>query len=275
MAQGQIGVANNLEKLKLMKQMQAMPPMAPLAVPAGVKPPESLGKKAGNMVVDTALNKGIESMFTAGMGTPATATSAAVPGGVGAAMGAAGPYALAAMAAGKLFGLFSSGGHVGPLYASDGKKVNKKPVDHIHELDSKIAEIDNWTKMMDEIYKKKSIKDYNNRIMNPSYHAEGTKRKSYTESQPEGSLKGSVFDYVPDGYQLSEYIRQLLKERDSVTGKSVVPEGIQNHHAHGTKAPVGQRMMQGSSPDNSFAGPISKLKLQDAEGNVKETTYGR
>ena len=195
MAQGQIGVANNLEKLKMMKQMHMMQPMAPLAAPEPVKPPESLEKKAGNMVVDTALNKGIDEAFAAGMGSS---------GSLGAAMGAAGPYALAAMAAGKLFGLYSSGGHVGPLYASRGRKA-----------------------------------------------VEGE------------SIEDQLMPYFMD-----KYIEEQDKIKDEI-------EQSRYKYAGGTKAPVGQQMMQGSSPDNSFAGPISKLKLQDAEGNVKETTYGR
>jgi len=52
--------------------------------------------------------------------------SGATTGGMGAAMGALGtavPYIGAAMLAGKAFGLFNKGGHVGPLYAADGSSM--------------------------------------------------------------------------------------------------------------------------------------------------------
>ena len=32
------------------------------------------------------------------------------------------------------------------------------------------------------------------------------KKKTFKESQPEGPLKGSVFDYVPDAEQMSNYL---------------------------------------------------------------------
>ena len=32
------------------------------------------------------------------------------------------------------------------------------------------------------------------------------KKKTFKESQPEGALKGSVFDYVPDAEQMSNYL---------------------------------------------------------------------
>jgi len=35
-------------------------------------------------------------------------------------------------------------------------------------------------------------------------------RKSFVESQPEGSLKGTFFDYIPDAYQMSDYLRQFF-----------------------------------------------------------------
>jgi hypothetical protein len=79
-----------------------------------------------------AINAAATSSGTAGplmqqvMGQAAgnAATTAATTGGMGAAMGALGtavPYIGAAMLAGKAFGLFNKGGHVGPLYAAEGK----------------------------------------------------------------------------------------------------------------------------------------------------------
>ena len=35
-------------------------------------------------------------------------------------------------------------------------------------------------------------------------------KKSFVESQPEGSLKGTFFDYIPDAYQMSDYLRQFF-----------------------------------------------------------------
>jgi hypothetical protein len=78
-----------------------------------------------------AINAAATSSGTAGplmqqvMGQAAgnAATTAATTGGMGAAMGALGtavPYIGAAMLAGKAFGLFNKGGHVGPLHASMG-----------------------------------------------------------------------------------------------------------------------------------------------------------
>jgi len=90
-------------------------------------------QEIGKTVLDTTINKGIESAFTAGAGTPATAATAttaatpAVAGGLGPAAAAGGPYILAALAAGKLFGLYSHGGKIkGPLYAEEGTVVDRK-----------------------------------------------------------------------------------------------------------------------------------------------------
>ena len=35
-------------------------------------------------------------------------------------------------------------------------------------------------------------------------------KKSFVESQPEGALKGTFFDYIPDAYQMSDYLRQFF-----------------------------------------------------------------
>ena len=34
--------------------------------------------------------------------------------------------------------------------------------------------------------------------------------KSFVDYQPEGSLKGTFFDYVPDAYQVSDWLRATL-----------------------------------------------------------------
>ena len=51
------------------------------------------------------------------------------------------------------------------------------------------------------------------------------KRKTFVESQPEGSLKGTFFDYIPDAFQMSEYLKQFLsknkkKKRGGASGKA-------------------------------------------------------
>jgi len=52
------------------------------------------------------------------------------------------------------------------------------------------------------------------------------KKKTFVESQPEGSLKGSIFDYVPDALQVGNYLRQFMSKKDSEpqsgTGKAVM-----------------------------------------------------
>jgi len=113
---------------------------------------------------------GIPTELTTGM---MSGSGAAGGTGMMATMGTLAPWLLGGYFGGKALGLFNKGGHVGPLYADKGKKVNEGSVNRVQELDSKIAEIDNWTKMMDEIFKKKSIKDYNERIMNPTYNSGG------------------------------------------------------------------------------------------------------
>jgi hypothetical protein len=37
-------------------------------------------------------------------------------------------------------------------------------------------------------------------------YAEGDEVKSFADYQPEGSLKGTFFDYIPDGYQVSSFL---------------------------------------------------------------------
>ncbi len=44
-------------------------------------------------------------------------------------------------------------------------------------------------------------------------------RKSFVESQPEGSLKGTFFDYIPDAYQMSDYLRQFFTKEPTGTLK--------------------------------------------------------
>jgi hypothetical protein len=87
------------------------------------------GSSAAPLVAEASGMAGAElaKMGGAELAKQATAnavTSGAATGGMGAAMGALGtavPYIGAAMLAGKAFGLFNKGGHVGPLYAAEGK----------------------------------------------------------------------------------------------------------------------------------------------------------
>ena len=52
------------------------------------------------------------------------------------------------------------------------------------------------------------------------------KRKTFVESQPEGVLKGTFFDYVPDALQVGKYLQQFMSKKDSEpqsgTGKAVM-----------------------------------------------------
>ena len=41
------------------------------------------------------------------------------------------------------------------------------------------------------------------------------KKKTFVESQTAGSLKGSIFDYVPDALQVGHYLRQFMYKKDS------------------------------------------------------------
>tara|TARA_R100001510_G_scaffold17180_3_gene14509 strand:- start:6068 stop:6298 length:231 start_codon:yes stop_codon:yes gene_type:complete len=56
------------------------------------------------------------------------------------------------------------------------------------------------------------------------------KKKSFVESQPEGMLKGTFFDYIPDAMQMSNYLKQFLstegKEKKSKGKKK--PRAFQN-----------------------------------------------
>tara|TARA_R100000995_G_scaffold75858_1_gene45313 strand:+ start:48 stop:254 length:207 start_codon:yes stop_codon:yes gene_type:complete len=45
------------------------------------------------------------------------------------------------------------------------------------------------------------------------------KKKTFKESQPEGALKGSFFDYVPDAQQISNYLKQFIGKEKSKTKK--------------------------------------------------------
>ena len=45
------------------------------------------------------------------------------------------------------------------------------------------------------------------------------KKKSFVESQPEGALKGTFFDYIPDSMQMSNYLKQFMsKKKKKKTG---------------------------------------------------------
>lgn len=122
---GPIGIAMDDERRQKLKEMGMIKKPIQAAPPAEM--PEPLTKQIGTKILDTTIDQGINAAFTAGAGTPATATTAAVPGGMQAAATAGGPYVLAALAAGKLFGLYSHGGHIkGPLYADNGTVVDRK-----------------------------------------------------------------------------------------------------------------------------------------------------
>ena len=38
------------------------------------------------------------------------------------------------------------------------------------------------------------------------------KKKSFVESQPEGPLKDTFFKYIPDAFQMSNYLKQFLSD---------------------------------------------------------------
>ena len=97
----------------------------------GLEKASAMFSPAAAAPTQAAINAAATSSGTAGplmqqvMGQAAgnAATTTAATGGMGAAMGALGtavPYIGAAMLAGKAFGLFNKGGHVGPLHASMG-----------------------------------------------------------------------------------------------------------------------------------------------------------
>ena len=45
------------------------------------------------------------------------------------------------------------------------------------------------------------------------------KKKSFVESQPEGALMGTFFDYIPDSMQMSNYLNQFMsKKKKKKTG---------------------------------------------------------
>jgi len=96
----------------------------------GLEKASAMFSPAAAAPTQAAINAAATSSGTAGplmqqvMGQ--AAGNAATTTGMGAAMGTLGtavPYIGAAMLAGKAFGLFSDGGHVGPLYASEGRKA--------------------------------------------------------------------------------------------------------------------------------------------------------
>ena len=41
--------------------------------------------------------------------------------------------------------------------------------------------------------------------------------KSFVEHQPEGVLKGTPFDYIPDAYQVSNWLKDVMS-REKTTG---------------------------------------------------------
>lgn len=43
-------------------------------------------------------------------------------------------------------------------------------------------------------------------------------KKSFVEHQPEGVLKGTVFDYIPDAYQVSDWLKDTLSRDGSPKG---------------------------------------------------------
>ena len=55
------------------------------------------------------------------------------------------------------------------------------------------------------------------------------KTKSFVESQPEGALKNTIFDYVPDAFQISNF----LSQRGNQAQKGIAPVGEQGSGSRG------------------------------------------
>ena len=101
-----IGIAMDPERRK---QMQPSPLANPIQAPRPQKL-ENMTGSAGSAIATSIVDKGITKGIDAAKeqeGLKAAATEGAI---------AAGPYALAALAAGKLFGLYNEGGKVDDLY---------------------------------------------------------------------------------------------------------------------------------------------------------------
>jgi len=97
-------------------------PTANIASQVGGATAAELAAGAGGEAIGTLAANAATPALTSAAGT-AAGTGAAAAGGMGAGMAALGtavPYIGAAMLAGKAFGLFNKGGHVGPLHANMG-----------------------------------------------------------------------------------------------------------------------------------------------------------
>ena len=65
--------------------------------------------------------------------------------------------------------------------------------------------------------------------VDPTVASTVNQNKSFVQSQPEGALKNSVFDYVPDGFQMANYMNQ----RGGQAPTGVAPVGSQGAGSRG------------------------------------------
>jgi hypothetical protein len=127
-----IEIAGEEERLKNQGVQQTI--QAPQAVQAQPGVAEQFGNMAKQRVMEGALNKG-----SAALASKATEAGLMNSAGALTGMGAAMPYVGAGILAGKALGFFNNGGHVGPLYASKGRKTpeGKSIADQIKYLEDK------------------------------------------------------------------------------------------------------------------------------------------
>jgi len=180
----------------------------------------------------------------AGMGPGMAGVAAPGLAGAGAATGAmaAMPYVGAGLLAGKALGFFNNGGHVGPLYASQGSKTpeGKSIADQIKYIRDKeyydaLEQADN--EMHRSYYKSEGGN------IGPLYAADGFKAR--THSMPQHSIGM----YTP-------------KRKEEAAKESEDNEKSTGFFSSLFKSDGGQ------------VGPLSKLKYKSAGGEVYELSYG-
>lgn len=217
-------------------------------------------QEIGKTVLDTTINKGIENAFTAGLGTPATATTPAVAGGVGPAAAAGGPYVLAALAAGKLFGLYSHGGKIkGPLYADEG------------------TEVENIFPKVKPPKGKKYFYDPDKEPYKPKgkpYRVPKGELESFEQGYDENKLR-----YLNSGDTVTERKDQGAFPNIEYPQRQLPPFKFPRD-LNNRQYPMRKNPELGPLPENAkgnypqFQGPISKIKYKSEGGEVTEIDYG-
>jgi len=94
-----------------------------------------------------------------------------------------------------------------PTYAAGGKRINKYSASQQQSLDSKIIKINELDRFL-EFYKQRDLDNYNNRLVDPTYNADGGTvyaaegSKVYTKRMPDGRMgvwRGNTFlNYVQE-----------------------------------------------------------------------------